>query len=539
MEKDAEAGFGMSRRVLLQTAAATCGLLLAGGLDGAFAAAGGLRLGEARPFDFEELKRRAKSLAAAPYVAPVVRGGDVLDRIDFDAHNKIRYDEDATLWGDDPDSPAVRFFHLGRYARLPVDVHVVDRDGTAREILYSEKLFTMPADSPARELPADLGFAGLRVMDAGQTDDWLAFLGASYFRTSGPLGQFGLSARGLAIDTAYPGRAEEFPRFTTFWLEPRDATSLVIYALLDSESVAGAYRILSEKREDGIVQEIEADLHPRRPIDRFGIAPLTSMYWYGENSRYLAQDWRPEIHDSDGLEMWAGDGERIWRPLNNPPRVMVNSFADRGPRGFGLMQRDRDFDNYQDDGVFYNRRASLWVEPLGDWGAGAVDLVELPTDDEVHDNIVAFWCPKEPAGPGSPSNLRYRLHWLARNPYPADVATLFNLRLGAGGIPGQSPRPKGVTKFALDFQGDRLKGLTRDSGVKAHVEASRGTLDTIAAYPVVGEPYWRVIFDLKAEGEEPVDLRIYLSRNGDALSETVLYQFFPAPFQNALAVAEQ
>ena len=87
------------------------------------------------------------------------------------------------------------------------------------------------------------GFAGFRVQFATNWKaDIAAFLGASYFRAVGDdTRQYGLSARGLAIDTAF-ARPEEFPRFTAFWFErpSRDAGTLTLYALLDSPSIAGA-----------------------------------------------------------------------------------------------------------------------------------------------------------------------------------------------------------------------------------------------------------------------------------------------------------
>lgn len=187
----------------------------------------------------------------------------------------------------------------------------------------------------------------------------------------------------------------------------------------------------------------EAVLFVRREIERLGVAPLTSMFWFAENNRHLATDWRPEIHDSDGLALWTGAGERIWRPLNNPQVPRTSAFSDDNPKGFGLMQRDRAFANYQDDGVFYDRRPSLWVEPLAPWGKGSVQLVELPTDDEIHDNIVAFWVPAEPVRAGARLAYRYRLHWRADEPYPApQLARTISTRIGRGGIPGQ-PRPEG------------------------------------------------------------------------------------------------
>ena len=172
--------------------------------------------------------------------------------------------------------------------------------------------------------------------------------------------------------------------------------------------------------------EIESSLYVRAQVSRIGIAPLTSMYWYSETKKEDGVDGRPEVHDFDGLEMWAGNGERMWRPLNNPPRVMVSAFADNNPRGFGLMQRDRAFEHYL-DGSHYERRPSPWVEPLpsasgAGWGKGSIQLCEIPTDEEIYDNVVAMWAPAEPVPAGAELNLNYRLHWLANSPFPSGLA---------------------------------------------------------------------------------------------------------------------
>ncbi|MEJ8573896.1 glucan biosynthesis protein D [Microbaculum marinum] len=483
------------------------------------------RFGPAEPFSFDLLKRRARELAGKPYAAPVIRAPEVLEQIDFDAHQQIRFRDEAQLWGGDGGGPGIGFFHLGRYFKAPVRIYAVE-GGEARELLYSPDHFEMPEGHVARNLPEDIGFAGFRVMDESGKSDWLAVLGASYFRTSGPFGQYGLSARGIAVDTA-SSKAEEFPRFSEFWLERTGDGGLILYALLDGPSLSGAYRIAGGPPDKGIVQDVEAALFTRTPIEKLGIAPLTSMFWYSETNREDAKDWRPEIHDSDGLAIWTGAGERIWRPITNPPIVTTNAFVDENPRGFGLLQRDRDFENYQDDGVFYEKRASVWVEPNNDWGAGSVQLVEIPTDDEIHDNIVAFWVPREPVAGGQALDFSYRLHWLAAEPHPAPIAQVVATRIGMGGIPGQ-PRPPGARKFAIDLEGPTLAGLDRQSGVTAAVESSRGKIDNTDAYPVVGTDRWRVLFDIEAQGHEPVTLRMYLRQGGDALSETWIYQYFPA-----------
>ena len=361
-----------------------------------WAAAQGIELGPAAPFSFDELRDMARVLAEEPFVPATVADAEILQAIDYDLHNQITFRPDSTLWGDVPGAAKVRFFYPGRYFQEPVRISVVE-NGEAREIIFSNELFDMPDDHPARAVQ-EAGFAGFRVMDPEAKDDWLAVLGASYFRTSGYANQFGLSARGLAIDSGGPG-PEEFPRFTRFWLEQAAEGGLVIYALLESPRATGAYRLDTARRPgEGIFQDIEANVFLRGEVARLGIAPLTSMFWYGKNNHFVGPDWRPEIHDSDGLEMQLANGEHIWRPLNNPPRVMANSFAAEGLRGFGLAQRERSFEEYQDDGVFYEKRATAWIEPQGDWGAGSVMLVELPTNDEIHDNIVAFWNPARAGG---------------------------------------------------------------------------------------------------------------------------------------------
>jgi len=297
----------------------------------------------------------------------------------------------------------------------------------------------------------------------------------------------------------------------------------VVYALLDSPSVAGAYRIGNRRSPVGLTQEIDVQLHFRKGVQRLGLAPLTSMYWYGQSDRTPADDWRPQIHDSDGLAIWTGAGERIWRPLADPPRVITNAFADRGPRGFGLMQRDRNFEDYQDDGIFYDRRPSAWVEPLGDWGPGSVQLVEFPTDRETTDNIVAFWTPAAPVKARQTLDYSYRLHWRAEDPSPEGVARVVGTRWGQGGRPGQ-PIPPGRRKLVVDFEGAPLAGLTRQSGVEPIVSSSFGQLLDPVAYPVEGQNRWRLMFDTDVAAGRVTDLRAFLRRGGAALTETWIYQ---------------
>jgi len=515
----------ISRRDLLLAAAASG---LAAGLAPAFAEGGasGVKLSDPTPFDFNGLAMKAGDMAKKPYAAPPVRAADVLEKLDFDAYQQITFKTEDTLFADG--RYPVRLFHLGRYFKLPVKIAIV-AEGQSRDVVYSPDLFTFGPKAKAIEakLPRDLGFAGFRVHEAGVIYDWLAFLGASYFRSAGELNQYGLSARGLAIDTS-ASRPEEFPRFTEFYLEEQ-ADALVICALLDSPSATGAFRFTCRKPK-AVVMDVEARLFARTDIEQLGVAPLTSMFWYSETNQHQVEDWRPQVHDSEGLAIWTGAGERIWRPLNNPPGVMTNSFLDRNPKGFGLVQRDRDFTHYEDDGVFYDKRPTLWVEPKGDWGEGQVQLVEIPTEDEIHDNIVAFWSPREKVKAGQSFTFDYRLHWVAVEPYlPGNIGHVVATRRGRGGNPAVQDKSSKYVKYVIDFQGGDL--ATRESfknQAVPDVTTSRGRVVNPFAIRVAGTDRWRIMFDLDVDGKAPVDLRAYLrTPKGQALTETWLFQHHP------------
>jgi glucans biosynthesis protein len=488
----------------------------------------GPQLGPPQPFDFDALRKEAAALAAKPYVAPKAPP-DIVAKIDFDVAQKIKFRADKAIWGNGPQPFPVRLFHVDKFNPLPVQINVLS-GGVARPVIYTPEDFDYGGTGIEKKLPPDLGFSGFRVMSSPTAaTDWLAFQGASYFRSAGEDNQYGASARGIAVDTALSTK-EEFPRFVAFWLAEPDThrSEITIYALLDGPSLTGAYRFVAIK-ETGAIMDVDAELFVRDDIARLGIAPLTSMYWYGENDRQPATDWRPEIHDSDGLAMWTGKGERIWRPLIDPPSVLTNSFLDENPRGFGLMQRDRNFDHYQDDGAFYNRRPSIWVEPKGNWGAGAVQLVEIPTGDEIHDNIVVFWNPKQAIKAGDRYKMSYRLYWQDRGPFvPSDIGQVTATRIGNGGVPGQpKPGDKDKRKFVIDFAGGPLARMAPRYDVTPVVTVSRGKVSNAYVIKVVGTERWRALFDVQAAGTDPINLRCFLRLNGKTLTETWLYQYFP------------
>jgi glucans biosynthesis protein len=493
--------------------------------------------GAAKPqsFDFAGLKGQARGRAQNPYQPPRSVVPKALTELDWDRFQGIRFRPARALWAGQNAGVQVRFFHLGRGFTHPVQMHEVV-DGQVRPIRYDPAMFDLTESGVnPRTLPRDLGFAGFRVHVHTDWDrDVAAFLGASYFRAVGGEKQYGLSARGLAVDTGLD-RPEEFPTFEAFWLERPDpgASRLTVYALLDSPSVAGAYRF-DIAPGPTLTMDVDAALYPRRTVERLGVAPLTSMFQCGENDRRVADDWRPEIHDSDGLAVWTGSGERIWRPLTNPPAVRVTSYFDEQPRGFGLLQRDRQFDHYQDDGAYYNRRPSAWIEPkitgnLG-WGKGAVQLVEIPTPDETFDNIVAFWNPTDKPRPGQELLFSYRISWGARPPFEPAIGHVVATRHGIGGHVGQK-RKAFSWRFAVDFVGGQLATLGKKTTVEPVVSASRGVIDLAQAHPQVEIDGYRAIVDLRPTDDsvEPIDLRLYLRVGREALTETWIYQWTPPP----------
>lgn len=518
------------QRRQLMTALGSLGAVAAIGFPNLGFATGSalIPLSEPEQYNLESLIAAARSLSRRPWTPPPRVAAEVLEKVDYDAYQRIRFREAAAVSTGPGGAWPLAPFHLHRFADLPVAIHLVTDEG-ARRIGYAPDAFDYSGALQAEDFPPDLGYAGFRLLNTdGQPGDWLALMGASYFRSSDPMNQYGLSARGLAIDTTAPGRAEEFPRFTSFWLDQRDPERLLLDALLDSPSVSGAYR-LEIVRGRSTSMTVTSRLFFREGVTQLGVAPLTSMYWFSETNRHGASDWRPEVHDSDGLALWTGAGERIWRPLNNPPQVVTSSFFDDNPRGFGLVQRDRAFANYEDDAVFYERRPSVWIEPLGDWGRGAVQLVEIPTDDEIHDNIVCFWRPERETAAGDEMAWDYRLVWTADPLAPDGLGRTVATRVGRAGVPGQ-PRPEGGNKIAIDFLGGRLGELASTDPVETMISTSGGRIEDAYALRVVGTDRWRLIFDVYPEESEILELRAFLAYEGTPLTETWAMQHRPVAF---------
>jgi periplasmic glucans biosynthesis protein len=535
------------RREILKTAIVLAAGQLAGTdlADAAAAAAApqpatAAGTGPAKAFDYAWLKGQARFLAGSAYQTSkdVLPAGMVT--LSYDQYQSLRFRSDRSLWGDAGLPFRLQFFHVGRGFAQAVHLYEVN-DGQSREIIYDPSMFEFDkAGIDPAIMRYHAGFAGFRVQFV---TDWkadvAAFLGAAYFRAvGGDTRQYGLSARALAVDTAYP-RPEEFPRFTSFWFErpAKGSGILTMYALMDSPSITGALRFLIAPGGT-LIMDIDSALYPRKAIDRLGVAPLTSMFFYGENERRVANDWRPEIHDSDGLSMWTGAGEWIWRPLTNPAQNHLNSYFDENPRGFGLLQRDRNWDHYQDDGVYYDRRPSLWVEPKsgsrGGWGKGAVQLFEIPTADETSDNIVAFWNPAEKTKAGQEMLFSYRLYWGTRMPYSSPLAQTIATRTGLGGTVGQK-RQYYSWHFAVDFAGGELGALARDANVEAVISTTHNsTTEHVTAHYVEEIKGYRALFDVRPadDSNDAIDLRMYLRIDGRPLTETWIYQWTPPPVKD-------
>ncbi len=464
------------------------------------------------------VRRRAEALAKQPFRPADTKLPAVVAGMSYDQYRGIQFRADRALWRGQDLPFQVQFFPRGFLYKEALEIYEV-KDGQAARLASGPDLFDY-AD-PSVRVPDDLGFAGFRIHaplnQPGQFDEFCVFLGASYFRAVGAGQSYGLSARGLAIGTGLP-TPEEFPRFTAFWLErPQPGVnSLVVHALLDSPSTTGAYR-LTIRPGATTVMDVESVLFPRREIAAWGVAPLTSMYQFGPRDHRRGggkriEDWRPAVHDSDGLAMLTGRGEQVWRPLINPDQVGFSALADQNPRGFGLMQRRRAFDDFKDLQVLYAKRPSAWVEPIGDWGGGAVDLVELPTPDETNDNIVAFWRGREPLRAGSEHGFTYRLHWGADAPLDPKLARVTEVMTGPGDAPG-------LQVYVLDVQGPALQGITE---ARVEAQASFGTLRPGFAGPNPETGGWRISLELDSPG--PSELRCVLVGAQGPLMETWLYR---------------
>ncbi len=504
----------MQRRDFLGAAASI-------GLIGAARAADAPPAPTPGPFDTATVRRLAQDLSRTAFVPPDTKLPGPVNDLSYDKYRGIRFRKDHALWQGMKLPFTVEFFPRGFLYHEAVDVFEVAGGQSAR-VPYSPDDFDY-AD-PSLRVSDALGFAGFRIHAPlnrpDYYDEFCVFLGASYFRAVAKGQVYGLSARGLAIGTGDP-HGEEFARFRAFWLERPQAgvNVLVVHALLDSKSTTGAFRFTIHPGEETVF-DVESMLYPRVDITEPGIAPLTGMYFFDANDRVGVDDWRPAAHDSEGLALATGRGEQIWRPLANPRELQFSAFVDSNPHGFGLMQRKRAFADYEDLEVQYGKRPSLWIEPIGDWSQGAVDLVEIPTANEVNDNIVAFWRPKDKLNAHGEYGYTYRMHWCWDRPGDPVLARIAATRSGAG-------EDKGTRLFVLDYSGGTLKSLPADAAPHADLGASVGKLQNVVVQPNPEIQGWRISFELVPGNATLVDMHCILMGPQGVLSENWIYRWTP------------
>ncbi|MBO6037138.1 MAG: glucan biosynthesis protein G [Acetobacter sp.] len=473
-------------------------------------------------FDDSTVIQIARKLSTLPYRAPEQHLPKAIENLTFDQYRSIVYKHECALWATDNLDFDVEFFPRGFLYKPRVAIYEVV-DGRSSVVPYSSDLFTY-AD-PALKVDSDLGFAGFRLRSAintpGVKEEFCVFLGASYFRAVAKGQNYGLFARGFANDTGDP-KGEEFAIFRAFWLEKPhpDVQAMVLYALLDSPSLTGAFRF-TIRPGDPTVFDVQTSLFPRTVISQSGIAPLASMYYFGVNDHSHVDDWRPAAHDSEALQMWTGSGQQLYRPLYNPLDLQISTFSDVSPRGFGLVQRRRAFHDFEDLQLHYEKRPSLWIEPVGDWGSGWVELVEIPTPNEVNDNIVSFWRPKDPVRAGREYMYTYRMYWGWDVPFPTTLARIGATRVGTVTNNGDA------RFFCIDFTGDIFSHLSKETHFHITPKASAGTIRNIVLEPNPDIKGWRATFEFAPGDAKVSDLSATLETDSGPVSEQWLYRWTP------------
>lgn len=475
------------------------------------------------PRSFRDVVEIARSAATRPHAAEALSAAnrDWIKSLDYDQARSIRFRSDAG-WRLQGGPFEVRAFHPGFVHRQPVHLH--RRDGKGFEGLpFRPELFAYDLADPPPE-PAAMAFAGFRVHHPFEGrepwDEVVAFLGASYFRAVGAAHGYGLSARAVAVNTATTAGTESFPAFTHFWLEAEGKDTLVILALLSGAHLTGAYRFSVHPGEVTRMR-VEARLFRRAPFEQLGLAPLTSMFLFGESDRAAREDHRPEIHDSDGLVVRLSNGDRVFRPLQNPPRTTTSVFeAPKGVEGFGLVQRDRAFASYQDLETRQEKRPSAWVTPLEGFGAGRVVLLEIATQREGDDNVVTFFEPDEPWPEGRSRHLVYRLEWRDRAPDPPALEVVGTRRTRG---------PSGP-RFVVDFAPRGGSGdARRDAEPAPRAVASTsegGRIEEVIVRRHAPLSGWRVLVDPRRSRAVDVDLRLHLASEDRRLSETWIHRWY-------------
>ncbi|MCY4303513.1 MAG: glucan biosynthesis protein G [Aestuariivita sp.] len=470
-------------------------------------------------FLFEGVIARARKLANRPYQQRISVPKDWLD-LTYDEYKKFWFRTSDALWSKSKRPFVVDFFHPGLYFPRPVRINTVI-DNVVEPFKFNFDLFDKTDTAPSLSIADSLGYSGFRLRtefdQPGIKEEFCVFQGASYFRAIGQGQVYGLSARGLALKTGDP-TGEEFPEFIEFWLKAPtfQQSNFFLYALLDSQSVSGAYKFEITPGQTCHI-DVTATLFPREKLSHIGIAPLTSMFLFDETNRNRFDDFRTAVHDSDGLGIYNGAGEMIWRPLANPKKLQISAFLDNNPRGFGLMQRARKQSNFADLEAHYHRRPSLWIEPKSDWGRGTISLVEIPTEKEIYDNIVAYWRPAASISAGHKLDLSYRMTWGEQSPIDIDLPRVINTRLG------KSVFNSGFI-VAIDFESHPIFNDDLDL-ISIHIQSNQAetTKGILQRNPETGGV--RLGFRFVPKRAPLAELRAQLRKNDAMASEVWLYRW--------------
>lgn len=478
---------------------------------------------------FAKISERARAMAQQGYEQTEKPLPKVLSDLNYSEYRAIRYNPEKSIWRGEGNFE-LQLFHPGYLFKQPISINLVDDHQIGHALKFDPKNFIYEREAQEiADLPAfDTGHSGFRlhfpVNRSEYKDELIAFQGASYFRLVGPGQVYGLSARGIAIDTGEPS-GEEFPTFTDYWLKKPLASDdqIELIALLNSPSLTAAYLF---KLQVGTSAEmtVKAKIFLRDSVKKLGIAPLTSMFTFGENKTRFYDDFRPEVHDSDGLQILTSQGEWIWRPVTNPQQLRITASMINNLGGFGLFQRDRNFDNYLDTEAHYHQRPSYWVQPVGQWPSGRVELVEIPTADETNDNIVAYWVPDQVPGAGGTIELSYKITSTNKLPINHHYAYVDATRIGSASNPGSAEEvPDSHRLFVVDFAGKDLQALDASQPVTVNFEAHGGTAKKVQIAKLPGSGKWRVRFVLVPDGKRPVDMRLDLSLRDQKISEVWNY----------------
>lgn len=476
-------------------------------------------LGEGQKFDPGLVVEVARQLARRPSAAPASNLPDVFANLTSEQYAAIKALPSTLIWAGENRGVMVEPLHRGFVYSNPVTLFVVE-DGVVRRIAYDRGRFDFGRLAVPPNV-GDLGFSGAKLyasLGGGDLAEFAIIQGATFFRALARGQDFGVMARALTLKPA-EARGEEFPIWRAFWLEKpgTGANSLVVHAILDSESVSGAVRMTFRPGEVTIV-DVELTLFPRVTLDHVGIGGMGASFLFGANDRRNVDDVRPAVHETKGLQMANGQGEWLWRPLHNPETLQISAFLDRSPKAFGLVQRDRDYATFQDDEQHWERRPTLWIEPLGDWGEGVVQLIEIPSDNEINDNILAYWRPRTPIAAGSEASLAYRQYWCWTPPEKPPLATVTSTRVGRS-----SGRKR---RFLVDFTGDMLAG-GEPQDLRPTLTTGPGAIQNVKLWSYPERKTIRVAFDLDPGNENACEMRLLLEVGGKPVSETWLYRWTP------------